>query len=368
MLASLSQHSTLGRFSRNSGELHSSSASWYVTGFSQDLLTANELFRAGRRYVTVTFVVSQRLASGTNTVCLILSGDAETDIHAAAELVGGPTVAKIRECEQALARNPKDVGAAGSIGYLLLQIGRKDEACEAFAHAADCYEDAGFFEQAIKVCVQLQSLDPSRVELTSRRADLRAKFFATRQPDETDDERVNVIRLAQPGSTPDMRRPQPHGLRSSGTATVESSAETRGEPDGPRADEIFFSEKRVRIDALLQTRTYSGLVEGIPTREMNDRIIESALLAARRWRHAEKPLLLPSEETPIILPSGATYAFGTPVSLPQVQCTAYLVAMDGRSALTVVWFQNDFALPLASNVEKQMRAIDWDKVAEEYSP
>jgi len=35
------------------------------------------------------------------------------------------------------------------------------------------------------------------------------------------------------------------------------------------------------------------------------------------------------------------------------------------SILTVVWFQDEFAMPIESFILEQLRAIDWDQAAED---
>src|SRR5437762_36524 len=71
--------------------------------------------------------------------------------------------------------------------------------------------------------------------------------------------------------------------------------------------------------ALNQSRTYEGLLEGLPTKEKNAGIIKRAAKTAQElWRGA--PYLITPTETAITLDHD--YPFGTPASIPVVVCFA----------------------------------------------
>ena len=127
--------------------------------------------------------------------------------------------------------------------------------------------------------------------------------------------------------------------------------------------------RSVRIIRLNQWATYMGLVEGLPTAEMNRGIVNATLKEARclGW-HANRYLIGPTEE-PIGM-EGDRYPFGEPVALPSVICVA-LLHSDGPdptkySSLMVIWFQSSFAFPIEDAALGQIRKIDWDAKATVY--
>lgn len=128
--------------------------------------------------------------------------------------------------------------------------------------------------------------------------------------------------------------------------------------------------RTVRLVAIDQWGTYSGLLEGVPTKEMNERIVSRSLDQAKnRWN--QKPYLIPPIETPIDL--ARKYPFGTPASIPGITCLAHFDCFDAvvdhkmdASALTLVWFQTDFAFPIDDAVRADILMLDWDKNATDY--
>ncbi len=129
------------------------------------------------------------------------------------------------------------------------------------------------------------------------------------------------------------------------------------------------SGRTIYLRSLRQQVTYGGLLEGFPTRQMNQDIIEGILSSERR-RDAGDPYLIPPVQRPLEYPRARPYPFGEPVALPPVSCVARFTslepardkAMDG-SELVVVWFQGEFALPVDRQVVQQLLAIDWNQHA-----
>jgi hypothetical protein len=133
---------------------------------------------------------------------------------------------------------------------------------------------------------------------------------------------------------------------------------------------ILESGRKIRLRAIDQWETYSGLLEGVPTHEMNERIIKRALEAAEQRWHFE-PFLIRPEEASIDI--GREYPFGTPASIPGIVCmaifdcfeTARDKSKDG-STLPVVWFQTDFAFPIDEAIQAQIKSLDWEKFASDF--
>lgn len=130
------------------------------------------------------------------------------------------------------------------------------------------------------------------------------------------------------------------------------------------------SGRRIRLTALDQWGTYAGLLEGLPTREMNARIIQETLEGARRRWHFPPYLIQPAEKPIEIVRS---YPFGTPASIPEITCVAHFDCFDkvrdpnlDGSTLPLVWFQADFAFPIEEAIQTQIRALDWDRYATDF--
>lgn len=128
--------------------------------------------------------------------------------------------------------------------------------------------------------------------------------------------------------------------------------------------------REIHIVAINQWETYQGLLEGVPTIEMNARRIAYAKGEARRLWGCE-PLLIHPTEVAIVL--GRQYPFGTPASIPNVTCialfrcydTARDESMDG-SELPLVWFQPEFAFPIEGSVRESIHFFDWENFAMDF--
>jgi len=140
-----------------------------------------------------------------------------------------------------------------------------------------------------------------------------------------------------------------------------------------RAAMELASGREVRLIAIDQSYTYEGLLLGVPTREMNQETMDR--LSVRYLRPGEYgvPLLLEPEQRPIDLPPHV-HRIGTPARLPAVTCVARLKS-DGLagtddiwSVLRVIWFQDDFAFPIADRVLQQLAEMDWETHATSWEP
>lgn len=144
-----------------------------------------------------------------------------------------------------------------------------------------------------------------------------------------------------------------------------------------RTDCVRLASGRVvSMVAFRQFSVYAGLLEGLPTRDMNERHLNEvvAVERARRPHAVVEPLLIRPEQRPIEYRSDRPYPFGEPASLPGVGCVgrfrSYTPARDpgeSFSELTVIWFQDDFAPPIGREVWPRLRAIEWERYAADYS-
>lgn len=137
-----------------------------------------------------------------------------------------------------------------------------------------------------------------------------------------------------------------------------------------RNDVLLESGRVIHLRSIEQWGTYSGLLEGIPTQEMNHRIIKRTMDAAREKYHF-KPYLIPPVEA--LIDGFPGYRFGTPAEIPSITCVAtfecYSIARDesmDASILPVVWFQSDFAFPIADNILVSLRLLKWEDVASDF--
>jgi hypothetical protein len=135
------------------------------------------------------------------------------------------------------------------------------------------------------------------------------------------------------------------------------------------------SGRTITLDAIDQEMTYSGLIEGIPYAALNNDEIDRAMHKARSFGYAEaRPYLIPAPRRDYLRKPGDASGLrswpGPLELLPAVRCIAsfkHVIPVRDRdkhrSVLTVVWFQDDFALPIEQTVLDQLRLIDWDSLA-----
>ena len=84
----------------------------------------------------------------------------------------------IKEYERLLDDNPNDVNTLNRIGDLWVRINRNDEAVKVFGRIADHYSRDGFFLKAIAIYKKINKLDPSKLEIYAKLADLYAQAGA----------------------------------------------------------------------------------------------------------------------------------------------------------------------------------------------
>lgn len=123
------------------------------------------------------------------------------------------------------------------------------------------------------------------------------------------------------------------------------------------------SGQSLTLRALHQKMTYEGLLEGFPFRGLNDDLVSRALQgAAAHCVGGESPYLIPPprrdyRRSPGDMQRVAPHLPDIPEWLPAVVCTARL--SDGKASLTVVWFQDEYALPIREPALGQLLDIDW---------
>jgi len=146
--------------------------------------------------------------------------------------------------------------------------------------------------------------------------------------------------------------------------------------------QIILDEKRkISISSLYQWQTYKNLLCGLPTSEMNEGIIEDAVNYAKKTLiEAKKIFLIKPIETPIEVNEKLSY--GAPFKLPPITCIAEIsywellnyktissisdlnihnmIEVDYKcSDLGIVWYQENFSMPVDKNILEEFRNTDW---------
>ncbi len=127
-------------------------------------------------------------------------------------------------------------------------------------------------------------------------------------------------------------------------------------------DDVEMNDGRViHIENLTQTLTYAGLLEGMPSRQMNEDYL-AGLRARPPARFFERACYLVRPPVRRVL-----RRFNVEVGwLPRVTCQALFVSdaaardLDASvSSLRIIWLQDSFALPIAELALEHIKAIDW---------
>lgn len=151
-------------------------------------------------------------------------------------------------------------------------------------------------------------------------------------------------------------------------------------PNIPRIQ--LVSGRVVQLEELNQRFTYEGLQGGVPTTKMNQEIIERAVSRAVSPFLKEGPLVIQPVEVAIEVSDQELESprwkwkrqdSGDPARIPDILCEGRFESsspihdpsQDG-SSLVIVWFQNEFALPIDPAVMEQIKAIDWDSAAHDW--
>jgi hypothetical protein len=132
----------------------------------------------------------------------------------------------------------------------------------------------------------------------------------------------------------------------------------------------------IHLDSLFQYPTYVSLLEGLPTRRLNKKVIGEAIIYAEEklWLGGS-PCLIQPVETPSGIPKADWFLHeeeNEPATIPAVTCLASFQSFAPAraleadcSSLKIVWFQNEFAMPIDQAVLQRIRAIDWGAVAKD---
>lgn len=136
--------------------------------------------------------------------------------------------------------------------------------------------------------------------------------------------------------------------------------------------EITVKDGRsIHLESLYQYETYSGLMEGVPTRKYNAKKVQGVIRRARQIISSNgEPHLLPPPEQKLEIPEEEWFDIDEPAELPRIASMGSFTSLASArdpdadcSSLTVVWFQDEFGPPSDPEVLSKFSTIDWRSIA-----
>lgn len=145
---------------------------------------------------------------------------------------------------------------------------------------------------------------------------------------------------------------------------------------GVRRKLKLCSNRIIFLESLEQSTTYVGLLTGSPDKSFNDVIINEAISKAKKNypKKANVHLIKPKRCKNLnIDKSIPTQILGNAKLewLPLIQCSGVFKssaidnAKDG-SLLKIVWYQDDFALPIQKEIIKKISELKWESLATDF--
>ncbi|MEI6300395.1 MAG: hypothetical protein WCR74_03050 [Betaproteobacteria bacterium] len=134
----------------------------------------------------------------------------------------------------------------------------------------------------------------------------------------------------------------------------------------------FPSGRIASLGELVQFRAYAGLLAGLPDSRINQRQIDDLINEGRRIHldGCEPVLIHPRIKTIEHTNSGQS---AQELRLPDICCAARFESgallranSEPYSSLVVVWFQDEFAMPIPTEIEHQISQIDWERDAADW--
>jgi hypothetical protein len=123
----------------------------------------------------------------------------------------------------------------------------------------------------------------------------------------------------------------------------------------------------IHLRELRQYEVYEGLLEGLPTAEMNERRIELLEARCRGEFYGADPVVIRPTEKPVEWNREEPYPFGRPAMLPGIACVGRFSCSEPArdsskdySGLVVIWFQDEFAFPIDPSVMGSLRELAWE--------
>ena len=129
--------------------------------------------------------------------------------------------------------------------------------------------------------------------------------------------------------------------------------------------------REIVLDTIHQFRTYAGLYAGVPNSRLNERYIKSAMEYADEILNSNRCYLVPPKFLEVENIDKRIKRYNDAIRLPYitsiVQFESSVLKDDDEndgSFLSVVWYQDDFAMPIDKGVLEQIKLIDWEREAE----
>lgn len=130
---------------------------------------------------------------------------------------------------------------------------------------------------------------------------------------------------------------------------------------------LFKDLVRPTIEKFFQTKTYYGLLEGVPNSRINQDIVKSDIQKGERFLGIDTIYLIPPVEKKQVFTSGKEMA-----SLPKITCFVELSHYQPMkdlskecSKLCLIWYQDDFAFPIAETISEQIKQLSWTELSED---
>lgn len=126
--------------------------------------------------------------------------------------------------------------------------------------------------------------------------------------------------------------------------------------------------REITLQSFWQEYVYEGTSGGPPSRIINERIIHHVLERAIKPVHLIRPIQMPISDN-----EDCPWFLGEPYTLPQISCVARFHSQPPArdpamwaSSLTIIWFQETFAFPIAPEILSQIQSINWNALAEDW--
>jgi hypothetical protein len=129
--------------------------------------------------------------------------------------------------------------------------------------------------------------------------------------------------------------------------------------------------RSIYLETIFQYKTYSGLMEGFPTKSTNAEIVNSAqLYAIEKLWGGDSAYLIETKQVSMNIPKERWFTPNDedePMKLPPICCLGSFYcsqpAQDtnaGFSTMKIVWFQDNFAMPIDTKVIVKIQDVDWN--------
>lgn len=136
------------------------------------------------------------------------------------------------------------------------------------------------------------------------------------------------------------------------------------------------SGRIITLTNINQSYVYEGLLAGLPDAESNRELIEQFLRDAKTLftDASSEPVLLEPVTYEIELPEVLKGRKIVHERIPYVSCTAFFISEPTNknkeadaSHCTIVWFQDELAMPIDAAIMERIKAFDWEEHAVDYA-